>query len=291
MKQLLLALTVLTATSLTALAQIPEAGFENWSSGNCGEPAGWNTVNGSTSILGLCTAQEETTNPYSGSSALKIQTGELGFPVFQTVPGLVSNGDIDIQNQSVTGGITFTDRPTAFTGWYRAEPVNGDTYSMIAVLINENTGDSVGVAIFEGTSTVTDWTFFNQPVQYLNQQIPTLLQITMFASDPLNPQNGSTVYFDELDYESITVGVQETELADIKAYPNPAADMVFFNIEKAENVVVEVYNMLGLEVLESNFTEMNNRLDVSELSAGTYIWQMISTSGQQMKTGKLLIAR
>ena len=131
MKKHLLSLTALLCSSAIALAQIPESGFENWSSGGCDEPSGWNTVNGSTSILGLCTAQEETSNPYFGSSALKIETGELGFPVFQTVPGLVSNRTIDIQSQSVSGGVPFTERPTAFTGWYRAEPQNGDSYSMI----------------------------------------------------------------------------------------------------------------------------------------------------------------
>lgn len=289
MKQHLLALSVITATALTALGQIPEAGFENWSSGNCGEPTGWSTVNGSTSILGLCTAQRETANPYSGSSALKIQTGQLGFPVFQTVPGLVSNGTINIQSQSVSGGVPFTDRPTAFTGWYRAEPVNGDTYSMIAVLINEVTGDSVGVAIFEGTSTVTDWTFFSQPVQYLNQQTPTLLQITMFASDPNNPQIGSTVYFDELDYESITVGISETERERIMVYPNPVINEVYFELGEIEQAVVSIYNMIGVRIMESNLSGMNNRLDMTSLPSGTYIWQLASLEGEPIKTGKFLV--
>ncbi len=274
-----------------ALAQIPEAGFENWSSGNCGEPTGWSTVNGSTSILGLCTAQRETANPYSGSSALKIQTGQLGFPVFQTVPGLVSNGTINIQSQSVSGGVAFAERPTAFTGWFRAEPVNGDTYSMIAVLINENTGDSVGVAIFEGTSTVTNWTQFNQPVQYLNQQTPTLLQITMFASDPNNPQIGSTVYFDELDYESITVGLNNMNIETVNIYPNPATDMVFFNLGATESASVSVYNILGVSVLERSITGSDNLLDVSGLPSGTYIWQASNMDGKPLHAGKLQVLR
>ena len=291
MKTHLLSIAFVAFTFTQSLAQIPDGGFENWSSGTCDEPTGWSTVNGSTSILGLCTAQEETANPYSGTSALKIQTGELGFPVFQTVPGLVSNGTINIQSQSVTGGVPFTERPAAFKGWYRAQPENGDSYSMIAVLINENTGDSVGVAIFEGTATVTNWTQFIEPVQYLNQQTPTVLQITMFASDPLDPQDGSTVYFDELDYESITVDIEERDLANINVYPNPATDMVFFNIGNVENAVVEVYNMLGLKVLESTVSEMNNQLNVSTLSAGTYVWEMSSNTGQQLKVGILLVAR
>lgn len=291
MKTRLLSVFTLFLSSSVVWAQIPEAGFETWTSGNCDEPSGWNTVNGSTSILGLCTAQQETSNPYSGSSAIKIQTGELGFPVFQTVPGLVSNGNIDIQNQSVSGGVPFTERPTSFSGWFRAEPVNGDTYSMIAVLINENTGDSVGVAIFEGNSAVSNWTQFVEPVQYLNQQTPTLLQITMFASDPQNPQDGSTVWFDELDYQNITVGLSETQRNQIKAYPNPVVNDVFFKLGELEKAAITIYNIIGVRVMEANLSGTDNSLDMSSLPLGTYIWQMTSLQGDPLKSGKLLIAR
>lgn len=275
--------------SSLVFAQIPDAGFENWSSGSCDEPSGWNTVNGSTSILGLCTAQEETANPNSGSSALKIQTGELGFPVFQTVPGLVSNGNIDVQSQSVNGGIPFTERPTSFSGWYRAQPVNGDSYSLIAVLINENTGDTVGASIFEGSATVNSWTQFVEPVQYLNEQTPTLLQITMFASDPLNPQDGSAVYFDDLDYQTITVGIDEIASTNVSVYPNPALDEVFFESTDNENMLVSIYNILGLKVQEQQLSGSANRVDVSELPTGTYIWQVSSVEGTPLKSGKLQV--
>jgi hypothetical protein len=160
MKSTLLAVIVILSSITVTFARIPNGGFDNTSTqSSCTQPVGWNTVNGSTGAFGLCTAETESNNAYSGN-ALKI-TSEFFFFAGQVIPGLVSNGSINIQNQSVTGGVAFSERPTAFTEWYRAEPVNGDTYSMIAVLINENTGDSVGVAIFEGTSTVTDWTQFS----------------------------------------------------------------------------------------------------------------------------------
>ena len=289
MKKHLLSLTVLLCSSAIALAQIPEGGFDNLTSeGGCSQPVGWSTVNGTTGGLGLCTAEAETSNPYSGAAALKIETGTI---FFQTVPGLVSNGTINIQSQSVSGGVPFTERPTSFSGWYRAEPENGDTYSMIAVLINENTGDSVGVAIFEGNTTVSIWTEFIQPVQYLNQQTPTLLQITMFSSDPLNPVVGSTVYFDELDYQSITVGLTETERSLIKAYPNPVVDDVYFELGEVEQAAVAVFNIIGVQVLEANLTGTNNRLDTSSLPPGTYIWQMASLYGEPLKSGKLQVAK
>ena len=289
MKTALLSLSLSIVTSV-AISQIPEAGFDNWSSsGSCDQPVGWNTVNGTTGILGLCTAQRETANPYSGSSAIKITTGQLGFPVFQTVPGIVSNGNIDIQNQGINGGIPFTDRPTAFTGWYRAAPLGNDTYSMIAVLINEATGDTVGASIFEGSATVSTWTAFNQPVQYLNQDMPTLLQISLFSSDPLNPQNGSTVYFDELGYESVTVGVADFDYADVLSYPNPTEGEIFFSIGKLNQAIVTIHNILGVKVMEQTISGINNSLDLRHLPSGTYVWQMNAVSSEVVKTGKLLL--
>lgn len=287
MKTTLLAIILAIGSISIGIAQIPNGSFDNTTNqSGCTQPAGWNTVNGSTGAFGLCTAESETNNTYSGN-ALKI-TSEFFLFAGQVIPGLVSNGDIDIQSQSVTGGVPFTERPTAFTGWYRAEPQNGDTYSMIAVLINENTGDSVGVAIFEGTNTVTDWTEFTEPVQYLNQQTPTLLQITMFASDPLDPQNGSTVYFDELDYESITVGIAEDETAQISAYPNPVAESVYFELGKMDQAALTIYNILGVRVMEANIAGVNNRVDMTSLPAGTYIWQIASLEGVLIQSGKLL---
>lgn len=290
MKKLLLSVCFVILSSSLTMAQVPNGSFDNSTTeSGCTQPEGWNTVNGSTGSFGLCTAESETGNAYSGN-ALKISS-EFFFFAFQVIPGLVSNGTIDIQNQSVSGGVPFTERPVSFSGWYRAEPVNGDTYSMIAVLINENTGDSVGVAIFEGNSTVTEWTQFVQPVQYLNQQTPTLLQITMFASDPLDPQDGSTVYFDELDYQSITVGITERQKELINVYPNPTADNAYFTLGEIDQAVVKVYNLLGVEVVEQSLFGTNNTMDMSSLPTGTYLWQMLALGGEPLKSGKLQVSR
>ena len=288
MKTHLLYLSLFLFNAASAFGQVPNGSFDNTTTeSGCSQPEGWTTVNGSTGSFGLCTAESETNNAYSGN-ALKISS-EFFFFAFQVIPGLVSNGNIDINSQSVSGGVPFTERPVSFSGWYRAEPVGGDTYSLIAVLINENTGDSVGVAIFEENSTVTDWTQFVQPVQYLNQQTPTLLQITMFASDPLDPQDGSIVWFDELDYQSITVGITENQANRIKAYPNPILDDVYFELGEIDQVVVTVYNIIGARVLEANLSGVNNRLDVSSLPSGTYIYQMASLEGEPIKSGKLQV--
>ena len=287
MKTHLLSIAFIAFTFTNTFAQIPNGSFDNTTTeSSCVQPQGWNTVNGSTGTFGLCTAESETNNAYSGN-ALQI-TSEFFFFAAQVIPGLVSNGTINIQNQSVTGGVPFTERPSAFTGWYRAAPENGDTYSLIAVLLNDNTGDTVGAAIFEGNTTVSTWTQFTQPVQYLNQDIPTTLQITMFASDPTNPQDGSTVFFDELDYESLTVGIEDYNQAGVNAYPNPVIDDVGFNLGSNELATVNIYNILGTSVLQETITREQNSVSLRFISNGTYIWQLTTRQGEPIKTGKLI---
>jgi hypothetical protein len=112
----------------------------------------------------------------------------------------------------------------------------------------------------------------------------------MFASDPTNPQNGSTVYFDELDYQSITVGISENQRDQIKAYPNPVVDDVVFELGEIDQAILTFYNIIGVRALEANLNDINNRIDMGSLPAGTYIWQMTTLEGEAIKSGKLQVA-
>lgn len=278
--------------SIASFGQITNGDFENWTvAGNCSSPDNWGTLNGSTGILGICTAQEETSNPHSGNSALLINTQFIGFPINQTAPGIVTNGTINTSTQMVEGGQAFTERPTSFTGWYRATPVNNDTYSFSALLINEASGDTVGSAQWEGSTTVSSWTQFSAPVAYTSQDNPTLLQIILLPSDPNNPQVGSEAVFDDLDYETLTVGMSEQALSMINTYPNPVVDQVYFNLGDLEQANLVVYNILGVKILETGLTTTNNLVDMSGFANGTYVWQLADVDGQLIKTGKLLVTK
>lgn len=291
MKKILpcLSLLIVISTS-TAFSQIVNGGFENWSSsGSCMSPTGWGTLNGSTGILGICTAQQEQNIVHSGSSALLINTQFIGFPINQTAPGIVTNGTINTSTQAVEGGDPFTERPTSFTGWYQATPVNGDTYSFAALLINEANGDTVGRASFEGTAAVNTWTMFSADVTYSHPENPTLLQIIMLPSEGLNPQVGSEAIFDDLGYETLSVGISEDDLSLVRTYPNPVVEDVYFNFGKKETAIVTIYNMLGIKVYESSLTASSNRISMKHFANGTYIYRLSSIDGGVLKTGKLIL--
>ena len=293
MKKNLLTLSLIIAASFTSFAQLTNGGFEAWSAAgnNCMDPDNWGTLNGSTDILGICTAQQETSTVHGGSSALLINTQFIGFPINQTAPGIVTNGTINTTTQAVEGGQAFTERPTAFTGWYQATPVGGDTYSFAALLINEANGDTVGAAEWDGTAIVNTWTQFSAPVQYAHPENPTLLQIIMLPSDGFAPQVGSEAIFDDLDYETISVGISEAEASLINTYPNPVVEDVFFNLGNQESAIVTLYNILGVKVLEQKLSATQNQVSMGQFSRGTYIWQFSTTEGELVKTGKLILTK
>ncbi|MCF8257229.1 MAG: T9SS type A sorting domain-containing protein [Flavobacteriales bacterium] len=274
-------------------AQILNPGFETWANiQSCQNPANWGTLNGSTAILGICTAQRETQNVHGGASALRLSTEFIGFPVNQTAPGIVTNGTINTQTEAVEGGHTFTDRPVALTGWYMAAPLNGDEYSFSALFINQTNGDTIGRAEWAGTATVTEWTMFTATVEWLSADPHGMLQIILLPSNSGNPQVGSVAHFDDMGVvmEDPT-GIATQQHGIIRAYPNPATDRLFFHVGSSDLADVALFNMLGSKVAEARLTATAHAMDVSHLPAGTYFWQMATVKGEPLHTGKVMVQR
>ncbi|MBI1286683.1 MAG: T9SS type A sorting domain-containing protein [Flavobacteriales bacterium] len=292
----LLLFSALAFTFSASLAQITNGGFENWTSGpgSCESLTDWGTLNANTYLVGICTTQKESSNVHGGSNALKLVTQHVQItlpPVDEMAPGICTNGTINTQTQAVDGGDPFTARPTAFTGWYRADPVNSDTYSFSALLINETTGDTVGSAEWSGNTVVSSWTQFSAPVTYYSADSPTLVQILLLSSNTNNPQENSVVYFDDLDYETITVGIAEEDIAAIQVYPNPVVSDVTFNLGKLNGGKLIISNIMGQRVYDQQLNASQNVISMDRFTNGTYIYRLTDLDGAFLKTGKIILAR
>lgn len=286
-KQLLFTAALFLAGTTLTVAQITDAGFENWTVGSpCSDLNDWNTANSTTGGFGTCTVTQETVTPHSGNSAVTLTTSSV---FGQTAPGLCTNGTIDIGSQTVTGGQAFTERPTSFSGWYQGAPMSGDSYSFSALLINETSGDTVGTAHFSGTTSVSTWTEFTAPVTYTSTDDPTVLQIIMLSSNPTGPVVGSLAKFDDLDYQMSPVGVNEQEIANISTYPNPATDQVTFNLGSIETANLEMFNVVGEKIHSETLSTANRTIDMSAFAKGTYVWRISELNGTPLKSGKLLL--
>lgn len=67
------------------------------------------------------------------------------------------------------------------------------------------------------------------------------------------------------------------------AYPNPVVDELAFSSIDLESV--EIYNMLGQKVLSRKV--QNSKLNMTDLSSGTYLIHCIDSNGERIKTVKI----
>jgi len=80
------------------------------------------------------------------------------------------------------------------------------------------------------------------------------------------------------------------EKPEVSTYPNPATDVLNFNINSELNNVktYELLNITGA-IVRSEATEKNNtEFNVSDLAEGLYIYR-VSTEKEIIKTGRVVI--
>ncbi len=88
---------------------------------------------------------------------------------------------------------------------------------------------------------------------------------------------------------STTLGINAVEKGIVMLYPNPANDILNFNIQRfSANTIIEIYSALGQRVLETKVASANGSITVSPLSSGIYFCRITSgTSTSIIKFIKL----
>lgn len=82
-----------------------------------------------------------------------------------------------------------------------------------------------------------------------------------------------------------TLSSSEFETANFKAYPNPVKDVL--NLSYTQNIAnVEVFNMLGQQVVTKAVNANQGQVDMSHLAAGAYLVKV--TADNQVKTVKVI---
>lgn len=89
----------------------------------------------------------------------------------------------------------------------------------------------------------------------------------------------------------MTTNIEDVALASkIEIYPSPARDYVdvSFELENNQQSEFSLLNLKGVFIQRSNIVNGKNRIDISSLSPGLYIYQ-ISSNGSIVKNGKLVV--
>lgn len=184
--------------------QMPNGGMELWTDLGLGyeDPDDWQTPNASTTILQIYSTTKST-DAAQGVYSAKLETKSVGG--FNT-PGVITLGkfNVDYVNFTayLTGGIPFTEKPTSLSGSYKNLPAAGDSTLIIVYLTKYNTAesktDTIGLGVKYNTETIASWTDFSIPINYYNTEDPDTMNLHVVSSNMLNPQEGSTMYIDNL---------------------------------------------------------------------------------------------
>ncbi len=270
---------VLVISSTITTAQIPNNGFETWTTvGNYSMPDQWDNLNPSTAAAGIFTCIKGTPGS-PGNSYLKLVSKTVtGMGV---VPGIATCGVLDQVTHLPVSGFSFTQRPQNFTGkWQYMVYGAGAGYIDIILTrwdIPSNTRITVASTHKVLPGMVMSWANFSIPLTYVDGQFPDTCMIFLSASGSA-PNNQDFLYLDNLQFVGTVTGTGSalSAASNLTVFPNPAhgSFSAKFISPGAEVLTLQLFNEQGLLVrqqkIETKSGENEFVFDVKSLPAGIY---------------------
>lgn len=239
-----------------------------------------------------------------GDFAPKMKSNFLKFGENKEIflPGVVGAMTVLIDEQSAKFGRAWTSRPESVRGYMKYAPVNGDSASIFVKLYKFNPQTKVrqviGYVEQFYKATITDWTKFELPIKYLSDEEPDSVTVLFVSSAGYNfddlfackGQIGSTLWVDDVEflYEGGNGGGNTANevfnALKVSVYPNPATDIL--NLVVEEDAQLTIMNQAGQVVRRQAVKAGENQVDVSELKAGFYAYQVVGV--QKSGSGKFI---
>lgn len=272
----------------TAMAQIPNYGFEDWETvGNYEVPTGWATMNGlSGTSFNSCTKSTdhypENVGQYSvrleNNTALSQLTGSFG---------TIATGSF---TYPLAPEFALESDPTSFNGYYKYAPLNGDEAWFTVALFNN--GVQVANEQFTSGTAVNDWTAFSIPLTgYGTADSAFFMAFAFKPQSQIDGPNGNSVlYLDNLSFDEAITGIESLEGSIyLGVYPNPCYDMVTVTVKDATLINAQVYitSLQGALISQYVLQTETTRLDVSRFSTGIYLLSVVTDGG--VKTQRMSV--
>ena len=246
----------------------------------------------------------KTTDKYSGTYAAKsVSANFLIGPSIVFIPGMIGTAVLDMAGYRALLGKPCQDcKPLRFTGYYKFEPVNGDSCAAVILLSKWNTAakkrDTIGYGKMVQHNAVSTYTQFDIPINYLKTGSVDSMTMLLVSSAGFNVINfmtshgqpGSTMYVDGLMLE-YPAGIQQVLMPEVavNTYPNPASDILNVDLSKeVKNGAFVIYNSVGKLVGSYQASGLKNSITLSALPNGLYYFRL--TEGKQLlNTGSFVI--
>jgi hypothetical protein len=262
----LTALSTLLA-SATAMAQVPNGSFEQWTDfGTYSDPDGWTSLNILTTSLGGALSCEEVTPGASGSKAVKVTTRNV--PGLGVLPGLLLSGSPDAE----VDGFPYTSRPEALNGQWKASLGTGDQANIVVTLSKWNNvlgeREVIGAGVVATGININSWTAFSAAIVYSSSENPDTASIAIISSSG-SGVDGSALWVDALSFGS-GVGIEEAYTGLVELYPVPAVDVLNLVTERPMQVV-ELWSADGRLLTAERPLADRIVMDMQGLPGGSYV--------------------
>lgn len=291
MKKSIFTFIAATTISVTAFAQIPNSGFENWTAvGTYSVPDGWGTLNNTTTLAGVYTVTKATPGS-PGASYMKITSKTIATSV---VGGIAVSGVIDSMTMMPKSGFAYNMRPANFTGKWQHMIYGSSQGSIQVTLTRWDTGMNMRMPVASGNVTLSGmamaWANFTIPLTYTDGNNPDSCIIVMKASGS-TPTNNDYLWVDNLGFSGTVTGIQNQEslLSNVSVFPNPSAELinVNLNLKSEQKVSLELIDMLGKLIAVKDLGTLQGdskqSINVSGITKGTYVVRVVTEKATEVR--------
>ena len=242
---------------------LPDPSLENWTSVSVENPDNWYTLNNILVPSGLPANVQKTTDAASGSFAAELSV--LVEPQGQdTISGIVSLGQIDIQNMNPFIPTPYEAMPNELSGSYKYAPSNLDTGG--GLLVEFYNGGSVLATGYQPFTANASYTSFTLPINLASA--PDSAVMYAFAGN--NP--GTILQLDDFAFNGGDVSVAEEFKIKSTLYPNPTEDKLYLRTDK--NTEYQIIDIMGNLVEKGETSELISSFDVASLQKGVYFFKL-----------------
>ena len=320
MKKTLVLLAALLTVSFAWAQQLPDGGFEEWTTGKTWDgpdhPA--QTYDELENPFWQTLHMLSTLPPNMGTGPIVVfkEQGHTGFcPRMESnqltlgeqtifLPGVVGSMTVDIQNQTAHFGRPYTSKPDRLKGFMKYKPVDNDSASIFVEVYQTENGQRKMVGRVEKKyyEAMEDWTEFDLPIRYNTEDEDLHIDsicVLFVSSAGYNWDNlfkcqgkiGSTLWVDDCSFVldenyhgTPNTANEAADMLNVRTYPNPATDVL--NVVVEENAQLTIFDQAGRVLLQQAVVAGENALNIANLKAGFYTYRVMGA--QKNGSGKFI---